>query len=217
MLDIGWSEMAMIALIALIVIGPKDLPRVMRSVGQWTRKARKMARDFQNSLDDMIEDEELREAKDSVKTATQRFNKRDPFNIGGSLEKHVDPDGSLREHASAIDSEARKTEREVNAADAGHAPSDGDGGPSGRIAAPDVSDSGASGTPADESGGSGGVTFVQRETPVAPGNSVRAAPPSASGGDGDAPRGNGVGEPVAAENGEPETAGAGRHADRSDR
>lgn len=212
MLDIGWSEMAMIALLALIVIGPKDLPRVMRSVGQWTRKARKMARDFQNSLDDMIEDEELREAKDSVKTATQRFNKRDPFNIGGSLEQHVDPDGSLREHANAIDSEARKTEREVNAADAGHSPDDGDAGTSGRMASPDDDESQASATSAASGGSGGGATAVQRETPVAPGNSVNAAPPPDAGGSGAVHRGNGAGEPVAADEGEPETTAADRPA-----
>ena len=40
MLDIGWSEMAVIALLALVVIGPKDLPRVMRSMGKWAHKAR---------------------------------------------------------------------------------------------------------------------------------------------------------------------------------
>jgi sec-independent protein translocase protein TatB len=207
MLDIGWSEMAMIALIALIVIGPKDLPRVMRSVGQWTRKARNMARDFQNSLDDMIEDEELREAKDSVKSATQRFNKRDPFNIGGSLEKHVDPDGSLREHASAIDSEARKTERDVNSADEGHSPRDPNGGSGESITAPDAP--AADGSAESRAEPSGGAAVVQRETPVAPGNSVNAAPPSANSGV-EADQGAGDGHPVAAKDGEPETAGFGR-------
>ena len=227
MLDIGWSEMALIALIALIVIGPKDLPRVMRSVGQWTRKARKMARDFQNSLDDMIEDEELREAKDSVKTAAQRFNKRDPFNIGSSLERHVDPDGSLRDNANAIESDARKTEREVNAPDSGHSPNesrpvDGDAGSAGRIAARDEGDPAASsGSGASEEAGgaasSGGATFVERETPVAPGNSVHAAPPGASGGDRGAAHGNDAGEPVAAEDVEPETASGRRSAGERDR
>lgn len=195
MLDIGWSEMAMIALLALIVIGPKDLPRVMRSAGQWMRKARKMARDFQNSLDDMIEDEELREAKQSVETEARRFNKRDAFNIGETLEKHVDPDGSLREHASEIDTQARSTEREVNAGDAGHAPSDGDGSAAGKLASPGGADTDS----ASESGAppsSGDAAGVQRETPVAPGNSVNAAPPSRE----------------RDEDAEPETAGAGRPA-----
>ena len=45
MFDIGWSEMAVVALIALIVIGPKELPKAMRSLAKWTRKARSMARE----------------------------------------------------------------------------------------------------------------------------------------------------------------------------
>ena len=46
MFDIAWSELALIGAVALIVIGPKDLPRVMRNLGQWARKARAMAAEF---------------------------------------------------------------------------------------------------------------------------------------------------------------------------
>ena len=60
MFDIGWSEMAVILMVALIVIGPKDLPRVARTIGKWTGKARAMAREFQRSLDDMAREAELR-------------------------------------------------------------------------------------------------------------------------------------------------------------
>ena len=52
MLDIGWWELAVVAMIALIVVGPKDLPRIMRVVGRWAGKARAMAREFQSSVDD---------------------------------------------------------------------------------------------------------------------------------------------------------------------
>jgi len=63
MFDIGWSEMAVIALLTLIVIGPRELPRVMRSVGQWVRKAQSLAREFQRGLDDMAREAELEDAK----------------------------------------------------------------------------------------------------------------------------------------------------------
>lgn len=53
MFDIGWSEMLVIAAVAVVVIGPKDLPRVMRTVGQFTTRVRGMAREFQNSMDEM--------------------------------------------------------------------------------------------------------------------------------------------------------------------
>ncbi|MBK1697743.1 Sec-independent protein translocase protein TatB [Rhodovibrio salinarum] len=100
MLDIGWSEMAMIALLALIVIGPKDLPTVMRTIGQYTRKARMMARDFQSSLDDMMHEAELDEARKTVEKA-RTYNPKDEF------EREVDPDGSVRQTAADFDREAR--------------------------------------------------------------------------------------------------------------
>lgn len=103
MFDIGWSEMAMIALLALIVIGPKDLPRVMRTVGQWVRKARGMARDFQSSLDEMIQDDELKEARRQIEEQTQRFQARESFGIGKELERHVDSSGTIRQTSEDLD------------------------------------------------------------------------------------------------------------------
>ncbi|HKW55395.1 MAG TPA: Sec-independent protein translocase protein TatB, partial [Stellaceae bacterium] len=66
MFDFAWSELAVIAVIALVVIGPKDLPRVMRTVGLWMGKARAIAREFQSSLDQMIRESELEEMRKSV-------------------------------------------------------------------------------------------------------------------------------------------------------
>jgi Tat protein translocase TatB subunit len=50
MFDIGWSELVVIAVVALVVIGPKELPGVLRMVGQWMGKARKMAGEFQGQF-----------------------------------------------------------------------------------------------------------------------------------------------------------------------
>ena len=50
MFDIGWTEMAVIALVVIIFIGPKELPGVLRTLGQWVSKARAMAREFQYKL-----------------------------------------------------------------------------------------------------------------------------------------------------------------------
>jgi sec-independent protein translocase protein TatB len=88
MLDLGWSEMAVILLVALIVIGPKDLPRVAREIGKWTAKARSMARDFQRSLDDMAREAELQDIKAELDKATTG-------NIGKKIEDFVDPEGEL--------------------------------------------------------------------------------------------------------------------------
>lgn len=83
MFDIAWSELAFIGVVALIVIGPKDLPRVMRSLGQWTRRARSMAAEFQRNLDEMMREAELDEIRKEVEKVS-------PAEFKSSLEKLVD-------------------------------------------------------------------------------------------------------------------------------
>lgn len=61
MLDIGYSELLLIAVVALVVIGPKDLPRVMRTVGGWVGKARAMTRHVRSGFDTMMREAELDE------------------------------------------------------------------------------------------------------------------------------------------------------------
>lgn len=68
MLDIGWSEMLIVAIVAIIVIGPKDLPKLLRGVGYWVGKVRSAAREFQNSIEDMISDPEVDELRKNVRS-----------------------------------------------------------------------------------------------------------------------------------------------------
>jgi len=89
MFDFAWSELALIAVVALVVIGPKDLPRVMRTVGQWTRRARAIAREFQGSLDQMMREAELDEVKRHIDRASS-------FNIENEIRRTVDPMGELQ-------------------------------------------------------------------------------------------------------------------------
>src|SRR5689334_18414063 len=89
MFDFAWSELAVIAVVALVVIGPKDLPRVMRTVGQWTRRARAIAREFQGSLDQMVREAELDEVKRHIDRASS-------FNIENEIRGVVDPMGDLQ-------------------------------------------------------------------------------------------------------------------------
>lgn len=89
MFDIGWDEMALVAVVALIVIGPKDLPHVLRQIGRWTRKARELAGEFQRGVDDMVRESELSELKTQVEKAT------DPNALRREIEKSVDPTGEI--------------------------------------------------------------------------------------------------------------------------
>jgi len=86
MFDIGWSELVLIGVVALIAIGPKELPGVLRMVGQWMGKARKMAAEFQGQFQEAMREAEMADLKksfDEVKEAATGFN---PLN---SLQKDV--------------------------------------------------------------------------------------------------------------------------------
>jgi len=89
MFDIGWSEIAVIAVVALIAIGPKELPGVLRMVGQWMSKARKMAAEFQGQFQEAMREAEMADLKksfDEVKEAASGFA---GGNIMTSLQKDV--------------------------------------------------------------------------------------------------------------------------------
>ena len=66
MFDIGWSEILVIAVVAIVVIGPKDLPRAMRTVGRWSGKMKRMAREFQSQFNEAIREAELEDVKKQV-------------------------------------------------------------------------------------------------------------------------------------------------------
>src|SRR5215470_5945226 len=89
MFDISWSHLLAIAVVALVVIGPKDLPRVLRALGKWAGKARAVAREFQSSIDQMIRESELEEVRKEVEQVASA-------NVGHEIEKSVDPKGELQ-------------------------------------------------------------------------------------------------------------------------
>ncbi len=66
MFDIGWQELFILAVLAIIVIGPKDLPQAIRTITKGIRKARSMARDLQDGMDDVIREAELDDIKETI-------------------------------------------------------------------------------------------------------------------------------------------------------
>jgi sec-independent protein translocase protein TatB len=68
MLEVGWSEMLVIAVVMIVVVGPKDLPRMLRTFGRTTAKLRAMAGDFQKQFNDALHEAELDDVKKSVDT-----------------------------------------------------------------------------------------------------------------------------------------------------
>ncbi|ABQ70274.1 twin-arginine translocation protein, TatB subunit [Rhizorhabdus wittichii RW1] len=78
MLDVAPTELLLVALVALVVIGPKDLPRAMRFVGQWVARARGVARHFRSGIDEMIRQAELEEMEKKWKAENERIMREHP-------------------------------------------------------------------------------------------------------------------------------------------
>jgi sec-independent protein translocase protein TatB len=89
MFDIGWTEITVILIIAIIVIGPKDLPRVMRTVGEWVGKAKAMTREFRGHVDDMVRDTELSELKNDIDSVGS-------LDANTLLENSIDAEGEIK-------------------------------------------------------------------------------------------------------------------------
>lgn len=84
MFDIAWSELALIGAVALMAIGPKDLPKVMRSAGRWTRKARLLAGELQRNFDEMVHQAELDDVRRQVQSVTPAAMKAHVENMVGA-------------------------------------------------------------------------------------------------------------------------------------
>jgi sec-independent protein translocase protein TatB len=89
MFDLAWSHLLLIGVVALLVIGPKDLPRALRTMGIWVGRARAIAREFQSSLDQMIREAELEEMRKQVETVAK-------LDLNQAVENTVDPGGELK-------------------------------------------------------------------------------------------------------------------------
>jgi sec-independent protein translocase protein TatB len=89
MFDFAWSEIALIGVVALVLIGPKDMPVAVKAVANTIKKARRMAAEFQSHVDEMVRDTELAEIR-------QQIDEIRNFDIRGEVERAVDADGSLR-------------------------------------------------------------------------------------------------------------------------
>lgn len=89
MFDLAWSEIMLIGAVALVVIGPKELPGTIRAVSQFIRKAREMAWEFRGHVDEMVREANLDEVRNQI-------NEIRNFDVKGEVAKAVDPDGSLR-------------------------------------------------------------------------------------------------------------------------
>ncbi|WP_157019164.1 Sec-independent protein translocase protein TatB [Mesorhizobium xinjiangense] len=84
MFDLGWPEMLVIAIVLIVVVGPKDLPRMLRSFGRTTAKMRTMAGDFRKQFDEALKEAELEDVKSTIDSARK-------LNPAGELKKALNP------------------------------------------------------------------------------------------------------------------------------
>jgi len=89
MFDLAWSEIALIGVVALIAIGPKDMPVAIKAVAEMVKKARRMASEFQTHVDEMVREANLHEVRDHI-------NDIRSMDIKGKIMSAVDGDGSIR-------------------------------------------------------------------------------------------------------------------------
>ena len=99
MFDLGWSELFIVGLITLLVVGPKELPRVLRTISQVMAKARGLAREFQSSVDEMVRESELDDLKKEIHALKGQAD------IGGQMRTMMD------EAARDFENELKATEK----------------------------------------------------------------------------------------------------------
>ncbi|NQV48644.1 MAG: twin-arginine translocase subunit TatB [Rhodospirillaceae bacterium] len=88
MFDIGWQELFIVAILGIIVVGPKDLPRALRTIMGLVRKARMLARDFQDGIDEVVREADLDDMKKQIDAISDN-------DIGKTIENTIDPDGGI--------------------------------------------------------------------------------------------------------------------------
>ena len=101
MFDFAWSELGLIAVVAMILIGPKDMPLAIRTVTGWIKKARRMAAEFQTHVDELVREAELEELREKVQKAAATP-------LASHVEALVDPG---RELSSALGRKADRSTR----------------------------------------------------------------------------------------------------------
>ncbi len=93
MFDIGWPELALIMILAILVIGPKELPLVLRTLGRWAGKIRVLIREFRSSIDEIAKESELDEFRNMAS--------------GGTVENGIAPEKPAPKSNAPVDDSER--------------------------------------------------------------------------------------------------------------
>ncbi len=142
MFDIGWTEILIVMGIALVVVGPKELPKIVRTIGKWRGKASAYARDFQRSIEEAADVTEMDAIKKEIAEANRELNeaKRDLDERAASVKSDMDQatkdttlvkvnsDGAVSEPGAGATSDAAAPKGNGEAASQGNAGDQSDEG-----------------------------------------------------------------------------------------
>lgn len=100
MLSFGWSEIALVVVVVIIVVGPKEIPNLLRQLGSFSKSLKKTSRQFKNSLNDLAEESDLKDIKESINTVSD-------------VKKTLDPTKILKEEITSIKETVTFTDKEI--------------------------------------------------------------------------------------------------------
>ena len=100
MLSFGWSEIALTVIVVIIVVGPKEIPNLLKQIGSFSKSIKKISREFKKSLNDIAEENDLKDVKDSI---SERKH----------VEKDLDPTRDLKKDFESIKDTANVFEKEI--------------------------------------------------------------------------------------------------------
>jgi sec-independent protein translocase protein TatB len=100
MFDLGWGELLVVGVVALVVLGPKELPNALRTVSNLTKTARKLAGEFQSGINEIVREAELEDARNAAQSITKG-------SISQAIEKVVDPTGEMKSAVKSVEQDVK--------------------------------------------------------------------------------------------------------------
>ena len=100
MFSFGWSEIALTAIIVIIVVGPKEIPNLLKQIGTFSKSIKKISREFKKSLNDIAEESDLKDVKDQISEIK-------------NIKESLDPTQDIKKELSSIKDTANVFEKEI--------------------------------------------------------------------------------------------------------
>jgi len=100
MFDLGWGELLVVGVVALVVLGPKELPNALRTVSNLTKTARKLAGEFQSGINEIVREAELEDARKAAESITKG-------SISEAIEKAIDPTGEMKSAVKSVEQDVK--------------------------------------------------------------------------------------------------------------